>query len=101
MDQQSVFISNLVDGVDHYKISAVSATLHQQQFFKHSICSNMPLHVASALQGRWIICGSDDRSVHIFDQQMEAIIKCLHHSDSKHSYFPVIPTPQTHISLFS
>jgi WD40 repeat protein len=94
-------ISNLVNGVDRYEISAASAALHQQQSFKHSIRSNVPLHVASALQGRWIICGSDDGSVRIFDQRTEAIIKSLRHSDSKLSCFLVFPTPQTHISLFS
>jgi WD40 repeat protein len=86
-------ISNLVNGVDRYEISAASAALHQQQSFKHSIRSNVPLHVASALQGRWIICGSDDGSVRIFDQRTEAIIKSLRHSNSKLLYFLVFPTP--------
>jgi WD40 repeat protein len=101
MDQQSILISNLVNGVDRYEISAVSPAMHQQQSFKHSIRSNVPLHVASALQGRWIICGSDDGSVRIFDQRTESIIKSLRHGDSKHLYFLVFPTPQPRIFFFS
>ena len=87
MDQRSILISNLVNGVDRYKISAVSPALHQQQSFKHAIRLNVPLHVASALQGRWIICGSDDRSVRIFDQRTETIINSLRHGDGKHLLF--------------
>jgi hypothetical protein len=60
--------------------------LQQQQSFKHSIRSNVPIHVASALQGRWIIGGSDDGSVRVFDQRTADVIKCLRHGESKNLY---------------
>lgn len=86
MDQRLILISNLINGVDRYEISSVSPALQQQQSFKHSVRLNIPLHVASALQGRWIICGSDDGSVRIFDQRTETIIKCLRHGESMYPH---------------
>jgi hypothetical protein len=80
-DQRSILVSNLVNGVDAYVISAVSPVLQHARSFPHPIRCNVPLLITSALQGAWIIGGSDDGTVRIFDQRSGDLVKCLQHAD--------------------
>lgn len=80
MDQGSLLICNLVNGVDSYVLSADSSLRHTQSY-RQPIRCNVTLQVASALQGTWVIAGSDDGSVRIFDQRSGELIKSLRHTD--------------------
>ena len=82
-DQRYVLISNLVNGIDSYLVSDVSPGVPPtlQQTFRHPICSNVPLQITSALQGDWVIGGSDDSSVRIFDQRSGELLKSLRHDE--------------------
>lgn len=82
-DQRSLLISNLVNGIDSYTICGVSPGLSPTwvQSFRHPIRSNVPLQITSAMQGNWVISGSDDGSVRVFDQRSGELLKCLHHGD--------------------
>jgi WD40 repeat protein len=33
------------------------------------------------MQGSWVISGSDDGTVRLYDQRSAEVIKCLHHAD--------------------
>ena len=85
-DQQSLLISDLVNGIDTYSISNVSPGVSPTllQSFHHSIHSNVPLQVTSGMQGNWVIGGSDDGSVRIFDQCSGDFLKCLRHGNGMH-----------------
>ena len=82
-DQQSILVSNLVTGIDSYAVSGVSPGVPPvlQQSFRHSISHNVPLQITSALYGSWVISGSDDGSVRIFDQRSGELLKSLRHAD--------------------
>lgn len=77
-DQRSILVSNLVNGIDAY---AVSPSMRLIQSYRHSIRCNVPLQVTTALQGAWIVGGSDDGSVRLFDQATGQLIQCLRHGD--------------------
>jgi len=34
------------------------------------------------MQGSWVISGSDDGTVRLYDQRSADLIQCLHHGDS-------------------
>jgi hypothetical protein len=53
------------------------------QSFRHPIRTNVPLQITSAMQGNWVISGSDDGSVRVFDQRSGELLKCLRHGDGK------------------
>lgn len=55
--------------------------LQLKQSYLHPVRCNVPLIVTSAFQGKWIICGSDDGSVRLFDQRSGEMIKCLQHGN--------------------
>ena len=56
------------------------------QSFRHPIRTNVPLQVTSAMQGNWVISGSDDGSVRIFDQRSGELLKSLRHSDGMRQF---------------
>jgi len=85
-DQRSILVSNLVNGVDAYVISAMSPVLQHTRSFPHPIHCNVPLLITSVLQGAWVIGGSDDGTVRIFDQRSDDLVKCLQHADGMYSY---------------
>ena len=87
-DQRTLLISNLVNGIDSYAIAGVSPGLSPAlvQSFRHPIRTNVPLQVTSAMQGNWVISGSDDGSVRIFDQRSGELLKSLHHSDGMRQF---------------
>lgn len=80
-DQRTLLISNLVNGIDAYILSAVSESLQNQQSFRYAIRCNVPLQVTTAMQGNWVISGSDDGTVRLYDQRSAELIKCLNHAD--------------------
>ena len=80
-DQRTLLISNLVNGIDAYMLSAVSSSMQNQQSFRYAIRCNVPLQVTTAMQGSWVISGSDDGTVRLYDQRSAEMIKCLHHAD--------------------
>jgi hypothetical protein len=84
-DQRTLLISNLVNGIDSYSISNVSAGVSPTllRSFRHPIRCNVPLQVTSGMQGSWVIGGSDDGSVRIFDQRSGELLKCLRHGDGR------------------
>lgn len=82
-DQRTLLISNLVYGIDAYEILTDPITLRNQQSYWFAIRNNVPLQVTSAMQGSWVITGSDDGLVRIFGQRSGDIIQCLRHGDSK------------------
>jgi len=88
-DQESFLISNLVNGIDSYVVSSVSSSVQQSQTFRHPIRVNVPLQVTSALQGTWVICGSDDGLVRIFDQRTGNLIRNLQHGQGMCT-FPLV-----------
>lgn len=92
-DQRSILVSNLVNGVDAYVISAMSPVLQHARSFPHPIRCNVPLLVTSALQGAWVIGGSDDGTVRIFDQRSGDLVKCLQHADGMYSYISSVKCP--------
>lgn len=88
-DQRSLLISNLVNGIDSYLISGVSPGVPPtlQQTFRHPLRKNVPLQITSALQGDWVIGGSDDGSIRIFDQRSRELLKALHHGEGTQPTF--------------
>lgn len=62
-------------------ISSVSSSLQQTQTYRYPIRINVPLQVASALQGHWVISGSDDGLVRIFDHRTGDLIRTLRHGN--------------------
>lgn len=84
-DQRTLLVSNLINGVDAYLVSAVSSSLQNHQSFRYIVRRNVPLQVTTAMQGNWVISGGDDGSVRVFDQRSATIIKCLRHADGMSS----------------
>jgi hypothetical protein len=82
-DQRTLLVSNLVYGIDAYEILTDPITLRNQQSYRFAIRNNVPLQVTSAMQGSWVITGSDEGLVRIFGQRSGDIIQCLRHGDSK------------------
>lgn len=76
-DARMIFTTNLVDGIDAYTIPPSQPV----RSIRHLIKNNVPLQVNSALQGAWIITGSDEGAVRIYDQRTGQLLDCLPHGD--------------------
>ena len=77
MDGYSVFITNLSDGIDHYRLP----DFQKVQSFPHAIKLNLTLQIAVANGGSIIVCGGDDGFARAFDRRTGRLLQCLDHGN--------------------
>ncbi|KXN83442.1 hypothetical protein AN958_01436, partial [Leucoagaricus sp. SymC.cos] len=77
--QRTVLVSNLSTGVDVYNFLPMKPI----KVLHHLICHNVSLLAVAALSDAIAIVGSDDGTVHVFDQRTGSLVTTLHHSPSK------------------
>lgn len=85
-DRCHLLVSNLHDGVDLYDFAVASTGLHLSRSYQHAIRVNVPIQVASVMDGTWVVTGSDEGTVRIFDQRSGELLHCLHHDDCESPY---------------
>ncbi|KAF5347120.1 hypothetical protein D9756_010945 [Leucocoprinus leucothites] len=71
-----LLISNLTTGIDVYDLPPTKPIW----MFYHVIHKNMPLLVTLALGDMVAIAGSDDGTIHVFDQRTGSLMTTLHHA---------------------
>lgn len=76
-DGAHIFITNLQDGLDHYKLP----TMEKIQSFEHSISQNVPLKVAVNSRGNLIVCGGDDGRARVYERHSGKLLTRLTHSE--------------------
>ncbi|KLO04083.1 hypothetical protein SCHPADRAFT_762338 [Schizopora paradoxa] len=74
-DGASIFISNLADGVDQYRLPE----MEKVKTFPHAIKSNFPLQVTVARGGSWLISGGDNGYARLFDCHSGRLLESLIH----------------------
>ncbi|KLO04610.1 WD40 repeat-like protein, partial [Schizopora paradoxa] len=74
-DGADLFITNLVDGIDQYKLP----DFVKVKVFPHAIKSNFPLQVATTHRGTWVVSGGDSGFARLFDRQSGQLLQLLHH----------------------
>jgi hypothetical protein len=76
-DRRSILVCNLKNGIDSYSLSPFRLT----KTFKHSGRIYICLQITTALRGTWVMSGSDDGAIRIFDPVSGQMIHCLRHGD--------------------
>lgn len=80
-DQQTLLVANLFNGIDSYSVSWNGPIITRRQTYAQTFHKAIIVLVSFALQGQWIISGSDNGTVQIFDQRSGGLIKCLRHAN--------------------
>ena len=75
-------MTNLLNGVDQYRFPS----LERVQTFSYDITANLPMQVATAFSGAWIVCGGDNGFGRVFDRRTGQLITCLHHGSGMSLY---------------
>ncbi|KLO04090.1 WD40 repeat-like protein [Schizopora paradoxa] len=76
-DGAFLFITNLLDGVDQYRFPS----MEKVQSFTHPISMNLPLQVATAARGQWVVSGGDSGFVRVYSRRTGQILQVLDHCD--------------------
>ncbi|KLO05670.1 WD40 repeat-like protein, partial [Schizopora paradoxa] len=77
-DGTFLYVSNLLDGVDQYRFP----NMEKVQSFTHPISVNLPLQVACAARGQWIVCGGDSGFARVFNRRTGQVLQILDHCES-------------------
>lgn len=75
LDGQSLFISNLINGVDLYAIP----NMERHQTFPHAILHNVPLQIAVTHEGQWMVLGGDNGFARVYDRWTGQFLHRLDH----------------------
>ncbi|KZS99826.1 uncharacterized protein LAESUDRAFT_667510, partial [Laetiporus sulphureus 93-53] len=73
-DDEFIFITNLVNGVDQYKFPS----LERLRSYTYPIVHNRIMQIATF--GTNIVVGGDDGFARLFDSRTGRLIECLNHS---------------------
>jgi hypothetical protein len=84
LHDQSLFISNLVNGADQYALPS----MEHVKTFLYNIFQNYPLHIAIAKDCGWLVLGGDDGFTHVFDLWKGTFVQRLDHRDGTIVLFP-------------
>ncbi|KLO05305.1 WD40 repeat-like protein [Schizopora paradoxa] len=76
-EDTNIFVSNLVDGVDLYRLPDVEKI----KTFPHTIKSNFPLQVTSSRRGSWLVSGGDSGFARLFDRRSGQFVQSLSHGN--------------------
>ncbi|KLO04592.1 WD40 repeat-like protein, partial [Schizopora paradoxa] len=74
----TMFISNLVDGIDEYRLP----DLEKIKAFPHAIKSNFPLRVVTAFREGWLVSGGDSGFARLFDRRTGRLLQLLEHPNT-------------------
>ncbi|KAH7906571.1 WD40-repeat-containing domain protein [Hygrophoropsis aurantiaca] len=77
VDGDHLFVSNLVNGIDTYKIP----TMERVHSIPHTILTNRPLQLSVTAKGAWLVSGGDDGNARIYDGVSGRFIEHLHHGE--------------------
>ncbi len=75
----NMFITNLVDGIDQYKLPE----FEKVKVFSHAIKSNYPLQVVTAYRGNWLLSGGDSGFARLFDRRTGRLLQQLDHGNGE------------------
>ncbi|KAI0948070.1 hypothetical protein AcW1_009672 [Taiwanofungus camphoratus] len=75
-DQNTVFISNLCDGMDQYRFPS----MERIRSFPYAIQRNYPMQVA--VDATRMVCGGDDGFARVFDQENGQFLESLMHGSA-------------------
>ncbi|KZP09276.1 WD40 repeat-like protein [Athelia psychrophila] len=79
-DQKTMLVCNLQSGIDSYSMSWKEPVMNRGVTYAISMRKWIIVQVTYALQGQWIISGSDDGNVQIFDVSSGGRVQCLRHA---------------------
>jgi WD40 repeat protein len=88
---RTLLVSNLVSGIDQYCLPS----LERRHTFSHPVLRNVPLQVAFARGGDWILAGGDDGYARVFDSRTGQFLGRLDHGLGNRNFMLLIPFSST------
>ncbi|KLO04860.1 WD40 repeat-like protein, partial [Schizopora paradoxa] len=77
-DGVTIFISNLIDGVDEYRLP----DFEKVKAFPHAIKFNFPLRFVTVFREGWLVSGGDSGFARLFDRRTGRLLQLLEHPNS-------------------